>query len=70
MTGGMSLGNWWRCGGAGRENYAQRAPSSQRHIYPDILFTLLCTTFCVLFVFLARLFTYLCTNNKQTNNYV
>jgi hypothetical protein len=62
MMGGMSLGGWWRGGGARRENYAQpRTNPTTTHIYRYtfyiILYGFLCS-FCVL----ARLFTYFYIN--------
>jgi hypothetical protein len=51
MIGGMSLGDGWGVTGCGSEGYAQLTPNSQRLIYLDILFTLFCTIFYVLFVF-------------------
>jgi hypothetical protein len=48
----MSLGDWWGCGGAGRENYAQHHTNSQRLIYQYILFAHFVPIFYVLLYFL------------------
>ena len=66
--GGMSLGGWWYDVLRWAEDCAHLTPSSQRHIYLDILFTLFCTVFCVLFLCFGK--TFYIFLHQQINNYV